>query len=200
MFNLFHSRDFMRLVLILAITALVIAPSVLIPLYLGRGVVPVEIDSSAPEDNEFLDALRDAYLLERAGHLREAQSKYRLAGESSNANIREVARQGADRTYAPLAEIDRLFPDYQRILAISLQARAPLLGVLLVVLAVALLSRAGKRRGIALRPFSVMPSVEDESGEAFNSHAGLSCTCTKVNSLFLIPGALPGHAQPSATA
>lgn len=164
--NVFRHSNLLRLILALAIVGIVIAPSVLIPFYLSTGAMPIDISSSGQKDDKYLAALHDAYLLERSGKLKDALTKYRLAADSSNTEIQETARQGEQRTYKKLAEIERFFPDYPSILAFSLQARAPLLAVLFMILAISFLSGFGKRRGVALRPFNVTPK---DHTEAFNT-------------------------------
>jgi hypothetical protein len=158
-------RTLFRFVAPISLVAVLVAPSILIPQYLGRGAEPVTTAPSTDEDRAASDTLRDAYRHELSGDLDQALEQYRKAANAKSPGIRTASSRGSDRVEAKLMRVGSLYQELKSLQVLSLRLRVPLIMLTLLYL----LSRLRPRRGIALRPFAMNPRVDAEMSAGFST-------------------------------
>jgi hypothetical protein len=168
MLRIIQNRSLFRFAILASVAAVVVAPSILIPYYLGRDAEPLSTSLVAPEDADAAIAFRDGYRHERAGNLEDALAKYREAATAETVTIQEAATRGVDRVHNKLVQLQTFYYDLKDLNGLSLSIRAPLIALLLLALVIFFLSQLWPRRGIALRPFTLTPQIESNATEGFN--------------------------------
>ena len=158
-------RTLFRFVTPILLVAVLVAPSILIPQYLGRGAEPVTTAPPTGESRAASDALRDGYRHELSGDLDQALEQYRKAANAKSPEIRAAGSRGSDRVEVKLMRVGTFYRELESLQALSLRLRVPLIVLTLLYL----LSRLRPRRGIALRPFTMNPGVDAEMPSGFST-------------------------------
>jgi hypothetical protein len=158
----------LRYVLILVLAAASLTLSFVIPGYLGRGAMWLDMPIGPSADPVALMAYQDGYRDERQGNLSAALTKYRTAEVSRVMPIQDTARRAVDRVNAKL---NKLGPAYGSLSTLADWNRTLLLPLVLtgvLILLIALLSFVTRRSGTEIRRFVVIPEEAAEYSVRFD--------------------------------
>jgi len=154
----------LRLILI-ALLIVAVAPSFVIPKYLGHGA---ELLNGKIPSTEESNTFQDGYRLERGGDLEGALAKYRAAAKSRLAEVHNLSERAVIRVNTNLNRLGTWYPDLRTLRAWSQLIRVPVLITVLLIAFIVIVHYSNRPRGTEIRRFSVIPEYDSNVAIKFD--------------------------------